>query len=322
MINQSNLFPSFLITTFLVMFVSSTRVQAEEGGSGHYLPGSIASFMDGVSPDPTFIARLNYVNYDGGMGANRALPIAGLTALNVNAKSNALGLTLFWAPEWGQSGKWSYAMSTTIPWLSMEVSADVKTHGITVRKSDKETGLGDIILMPLMFNYHHSADLNTNYRIAIYAPTGNYEVGRLANTGKNFWTIEPTFGFNYLGQKNGREVSFFIGVDFNTKNNATDYKSGTQVHFDGTLAQHFPLWGGFASIGATGFLYRQVTGDSGDGAILGDFKGRANGVGPVASWASKVGNADLITEFKWLHEFDNRNRPEGDTVFLKIMAKF
>jgi hypothetical protein len=32
---------------------------AEEGGSGHYLPGSMASFIDVVPPTETFLARLN-----------------------------------------------------------------------------------------------------------------------------------------------------------------------------------------------------------------------------------------------------------------------
>lgn len=31
---------------------------AEEGGSGHYMPGSMASFIDSVPPAPAFLARL------------------------------------------------------------------------------------------------------------------------------------------------------------------------------------------------------------------------------------------------------------------------
>ncbi len=59
---------------------------AEEGGSGHYLPGSMASFVDGVPGDPTFIVRINYINYTGSTDINRSLPIAGVTALNVDAR--------------------------------------------------------------------------------------------------------------------------------------------------------------------------------------------------------------------------------------------
>lgn len=64
-------------------------------------------------------------------------------------------------------------------------------------------------------------NLNLNFRTGIYAPTGDYEVGRLANTGKNFWTFEPTLGLMYFGLNNGIEASVFVGADFNTENPAT-----------------------------------------------------------------------------------------------------
>jgi hypothetical protein len=248
-------------------------VSAEEGGSGHYMPGSFASFMDGVSPTQTLIGRINVLHYTGETSANRAIPIAGLTAINAEAESTAVGLTVFWRPGWGGiSDKWSYGMSATVPLVDMEVSADVASGPGTVRRSDDERGLGDIILMPLMFNYNANTDFNVNLRLTAYAPTGDYKVGRLANTGKNFWSVEPTIGLMYFGQKNGIEASLLGGLTINQENPDTDYRSGSQFHLDGTLAQHFPFAGGLSSVGLTGFYYKQVTGDSGDGATFGDFK--------------------------------------------------
>lgn len=317
---------ALLALALTALGLTAPMLHAEEGGSGHYMPGSMASFMDGVPAEPTFIVRLNYLNYNGGTDIDRSLPIAGVTALNVDVESNAYGLTLLWAPDWNMGTNWQYAMSATIPWVSMEVTADVATAPggavRSVRRSDRESGLGDIVLMPLMFNYKVNRDLNTNFRLAVYAPTGDYEVGRLANLGKNFWTVEPTAAVMYFGQNNGVEASLFFGMDFNTENNDTNYKSGIQAHFDGTLAQHLPLWGGLAGAGATGFWYWQVSDDSGDGANFGGFKARAHGIGPVLSYAAKIAGQDLIAELKWLHEFDNRNRLEGDTIFFKVLTKF
>ena len=227
-----------------------------------------------------------------------------------------------WAPKWNLGDKWSYAAMLTVPWITIDVSADVARGAADVRISDSRTGLGDLVLIPLAFNYKHSPDLNYNFRVTAYAPTGEYTKGRLANTGKNFWSIEPTAALVYLGQKNGREASLFFGATFNQENDATNYKSGTQIHLDGTLAQHFPLWGGLTGAGATGFWYRQVTGDSGEGATLGDLKAEANGIGPVVSFVGKISDIPITAELKWLHEFDNRFRPEGDTIFLKLMAFF
>jgi hypothetical protein len=121
---------------------------------------------------------------------------------------------------------------------------------------------------------------------------------------------------------NGREASLYLGADFNTENPDTNYKTGTQLHLDGTFAQHLPLFGGLAGVGITGYWYEQVTGDSGSGANFGDFKGRTAGLGPVVSYVFKIGSVDMIAEAKWLHEFETRNRLEGDIVWFKLVAKF
>jgi hypothetical protein len=213
-------------------------------------------------------------------------------------------------------------MSATIPYLFMDVNVDATSTLGSLARSGSTNGLGDIVLMPLMLNYNIDPDFNVNFRVGAYAPTGSYEVGRLANTGKNFWTIEPVLGLMYFGQKNGIEVSAFVGADFNTENRDTNYKSGTQLHVDGTLAQHFPWLGGLAGGGVSAYYYKQVTGDSGSGATLGDFKGKTVGVGPVVSYAKKIGGHDTVFELKWLHEFETKNRLEGDIVWLKAVYKF
>lgn len=237
----------------------------------------------------------------------------------MDARSDAYGLTGLYSPGWDMGGKWNYAMSATIPLVNMKVSGST-TLLPEVKVSDEVTALGDIILMPLMFDYQENRDLAFNVRLALYVPTGKYTVGELANTGKNFWTIEPTVAVNYLGHENGIEASLFWGIDLNTENKKTDYKSGTQMHLDGTLAQHLPLLGGTSGIGITGFWYRQISDDSGAGADLGAFRAKANGVGPVLSYISKDGK--VIGELKYIKEFDNKDRLEGDTVFFKLLGKF
>lgn len=298
-------------------------LQGEEGGSGHYLPGSMASSVDGVPPSETFIVRYNLVYYQGDASVNESLPIAGLSTLGASATSWANGMTLLWRPPVEIGERWSFALSATVPLLTMEVTANVVTAGpTTVRRTDSLTALGDVVLMPAMFNYHVSSNWNVNVRLGAYAPTGDYEVGRLANTGKNYWTVEPTIGLMYFGVNNGREASLFLGADFNTENEATQYRTGTQLHADLTLAQHFPLFGGLTGIGVNGYWYEQVEGDSGAGATFGDFEGRTAGFGPVLSQTFKIGPVDLIAEAKWLHEFETRNRLEGDIVWFKLIAKF
>ena len=298
------------------------NAQAEEGGSGHYIPGSMSSFADSVPPEEAVVVRYNFLTYDGAYSKSQPLPIAGLNALGVDAESMAQGLTLLWRPPVELAEGLSYALSATIPYVWMDVSAEVKSGAGTVRRSSTVDGLGDLVVMPIMLSYTVNPDLAAGARLGFYLPTGDYEVGRLANQGKNYLTIEPTLSMIYFGQKNGREAALFAGASFNEENEDTDYQTGTQVHLDGTLAQHFPVAGGFGGLGLTGFWYKQVEGDSGEGAAFGDFKGETIGLGPVASYTKNVKGTDVVAELKWLHETDTTRRPEGDYLWLKLLVKF
>jgi hypothetical protein len=299
----------------------------EEGGSGHYLPGSMASFIDGVSPTPVFIVRYNQIYYSGSVSANKSIPISGHTALGLHATSWGEGITLIWAPPIKLPKHWSYQMTTTIPFLQMDVSANAVAQipngsSIPISREGSLGALGDLVVQPLMLNYNFSPSLNMNFRLSEYLPTGDYSTGSLANTGKNFTTTEPTLAVIYMGAKNGREASLFAGIDFNTTNSATQYKSGTQFHLDGTVAQHLPLLKGIAGIGLSSFYYQQVTGDSGSGATFGDFESTDAGIGPVVSYIKPFGKKQLLAELKWLNEYYTANRLQGNTVFFKAMFKF
>lgn len=308
--------------------VIASSALAEEGGSGHYFPGSMASFMDGVSPVPLVLGRVNVIDWDAQVFDDRVIPIAGRPVVNADVDLTAVGLTGFWHPSWGKiNEKWSYAMSGTVSFIDLTVEGDVRLDtsrigSVTERVSDTESGLGDLLLQPLMLNYHHSPDFNLNMRMSVYVPSGDYEVGRLANPGKNYWSIEPTVGAMYFNQKTGWELSGLLGLTINDENSDTNYKSGDQLHFDGTVARHKPAWGGSFGAGLTGYAYRQLEGDSGEGANFGDFKSRAFGVGPIASYMRQVNGHELLVEFKWLHEFAVKNRPEGDILFLKVAYYF
>ena len=89
---------AFHAAAVLSLAASHGIAAAEEGGSGHYLPGSMASFIDGVPLAETFLMRLNLIEYSGSAGANKEIPIAGQSALGAEAKSWGAGLTLLWRP--------------------------------------------------------------------------------------------------------------------------------------------------------------------------------------------------------------------------------
>jgi hypothetical protein len=112
------------------------------------------------------------------------------------------------------------------------------------------------------------------------------------------------------------------GYAMNTENSATQYQSGSLLHVEGVIQQFLPVGSGFLTLGAEGFYFVQITGDSGTGATLGDFKGMAAGVGPVLGYIQPLGTQSLVVELKWLTEVDTKKRLEGDYLWLKMVYKF
>jgi hypothetical protein len=71
------------------------------------------------------------------------------------------------------------------------------------------------------------------------------------------------------------------------------------------------------SLGIVGYWNEQLTADEGGPAILGDFKGRVFGIGPELSYQFTQSKTHPVTlDLRWYHEFDAKNRVEGDAVFF------
>jgi len=85
-------------------------------------------------------------------------------------------------------------------------------------------------------------------------------------------------------KESGFNAMLHAGYAINTENPDTDYKSGSLLHFEGAIQQILPVGSGLITLGAEGFYFDPVTGDSGAGATLGSFKGMTAGLGPVLGY--------------------------------------
>jgi hypothetical protein len=309
-----------LFTLIVAASLAPRTLHAEEAGSGHYLPGATASFIDTLPGKEAFAYVNAFTYYNGSAGGSRQLELGGQVVANVNGTVYADTSFLLYQTPWKIFGG-GYAAAVAIPYIWMDVKGNVQVGPVTGNRRDTADGIGDIEILPLMLGWTNG-DVKFGGTFGIYAPTGDYDQGRLANVGKNYWTFEPGVSLSWLSSKIGTEVSLFAGFDFSTKNDTTDYQSGDVFHLDATVAQHLPLFGGFAGVGANAFYYQQITGDRGSGASLGDFEGRTVGVGPVLSYACKLGKTDLVAEVKWLPELDVEKRLKGDTIWFKLALVF
>lgn len=311
--------PNRLIACAAVITLALISARAEEGGSGHYAPGTTADFIDTLPGKPGFVFANAFTYYNG--SANPPIDFSGNPILNAEATLYADSIFALYETPLRLLGG-NYAVATVIPYVWLKVDGRLKLGPITPKVSSSADGLGDITVYPFMLGWTNSLDMKYDVRLGIYTPTGDYDKSRLANPGRNYWTFEPTVSFSWLSSKIGTEVTLFGAFDINTENEDTHYQSGTSFHIDGTVAQHFPLLGGFAGVGAEGFVYEQIAADTGRGATLGDFEGHATGVGPVVSYARKIGKVDFAGEVKWVHEVDVSKRLKGDYIWVKLGIVF
>lgn len=114
-------------------------------------------------------------------------------------------------------------------------------------------------------------------------------------------------------------MSLAPGIMVNTENTATDYRTGTEFHMDFDVNQY--LAPSFA-LGLRGYWYQQIAGDSGSGALLGDFRSSSFGLGLGFFWTPTVAGAPLIIQGTWLHDLAANNRFESNYGILSIARQF
>ena len=308
--------------TWLASMVFSCQVKAEEGASGHYQPGSLSSRINKIPPNKSVNIFVDLNEYEGKTDAGLTVPVAGLAVNDMDVKDQTYSLNIIWNPGIELKGGGQYAMALALPYRSLEVFASQANNEQVFRLHDKSSGLGDIMISPLMLSYPLSDFWQSELHFNVYAPTGSYEVGQLANVGKNYWSFSPVAWLQYIEPVTGQEFTLSGGIDWNTKNDDTDYQTGTQMHIDSTVIQYVPLLWGFTGLGLTGYWYQQLSDDSGSGATQGGFKAKSVGFGPILSYRGKWSGRAVRAELKWINEMEVKNRTDGDFISFKFSARF
>jgi len=298
----------------------TTESMAAEGGNTHYIPGSLATMIDLAPTQPGWVLEPMYLHYNGNVGSNARIPVAGLSTLGLDASSDAVIIGGFYTLDQELIGA-HYSVGAYLPYIWMDVNAHVDTAAGSVEKSDSASGFGDMTLIPAMFAWKQGR-FQYNAALNISLPTGEYEKGRLANPGLNYWSFDPWVGVSYNNEKLNFNAALHGGIVFNTENTDTDYTSGTYFHIEGSLQKLIAMGKGFLTVGAEGYWVEQLEADSGQRSILGDFKSRTVGIGPVLGYIMPLEKANLVVELRWLNEVDVKNRLDGDFLWAKVAYQF
>jgi hypothetical protein len=296
--------------------VPAGPASAAEGAIGFYLLGSKTTMAGYLPPPGSYLQDYNFY-YSG--STNVTLDIGGLI-LNGGVDANAyynLVTPLWVAPGKVLGGNVGFLVLAPIGWKKVEAGATITIPGIgnipLPALRDEETKFGDPV--PGVMLGWHEGNWHWTVGTLVNVPIGFWERGNLANIGFNRWAVDVNGAFTWLDPNIGLEISSAAGFTFNGENPDTNYKTGTEFHYEYAVVQNFSKKFG---LGVNGYFYDQVTGDSGRGARLGSFEGRVAGIGPVANLNFMLGKIPVSTSLKYFHEFDVVNRLQGDLGFVTV----
>ena len=292
---------------------------ADEGGVSFWLPGQYGSYAAAPSkPGWSFESTFYYASAaatagasfsrGGGIEAGIKSPIGFFMftptysfATAVLGAQAALGMTALF-------GKNSSSASATL--------TGPGGGTLSGTRSDDVIGFGDL-------NPTGSLKWNRdNHNFMVYAttgiPVGAYSTTRISALGIGHWAVDTGAGYTYLNEQAGVELSAVLGFTYNFINPYTQYQNGVDAHLDWAIS---PYVTDKLHIGAVGYFYNQVTGDSGPGARLGEFKSRVAAIGPQIGFFIPLAERQGYLNLRAYYEFGAKNRLDGWNTFITFSVE-
>jgi hypothetical protein len=293
----------------LAVFPSLSAL-ADEGGVSFWAPGQYGSFA-AIAPSPDWSLPLVYYNYGGSKGAERVFPngeISGGLSAAVNGvfvvPTYTLGTTILGAvPSFSLAFMPGYSAA----------SANITLGPLSFSHSDSLWGSSD--LYPTVQLFWDKGLNNFMAYLTGDIPVGSYDPNRLANLGIGHGAIDGGGAYTFLNTKSGTEFSATLGFTGNFTNPSTNYTNGIDSHLDLAAAQFLNQQ---LFVGAVGYIYQQLTPDSGQRAFLGTNESHTRGVGPQIGYNFNVGGTQIYTNIRAYWEFDSYRRLQGHSVFATV----
>lgn len=296
---------------------SSGDAAADESGTSFWLPGQYASFAAMPYSAPGWAFELVYYHAKASTSAGDSFQQGGGFQIGVNTPSDLFMATVSYVletPVFG--GQATLGLTGYVGRNATSVAATLTRPGgdvVSGASSDELFGLGD--LSPnLSLAWSHGV-----HNAMIYAtaniPVGAYSTSRLSTIGIGHWAVDAGAGYTYYDEKAGFEWSAVLGFTYNFINPFTQYQSGIDMHLDWAVS---PYVSETMNVGVAGYVYSQISGDGGSGALLGPFKSRVMGIGPQLGLFFPVADSQAYLNVRGYHEFDAKNRPDGWTAWVTL----
>lgn len=291
----------------------SPKARADEGGVPFWFSGQFASLAAvPAAPGWSLITTPYYYNGSAdrsksfqkgetvSAGLKTSMPLL-LFQPGYAAEEKILGGQPYFGVGWGPGA------NRTL------VDVTLSEPAIGRSRSDSVTGGTD--LYPFASLAWNQGNDNWMTYVTGDLPVGAYNSKRLANLGIGHAAIDAGGGYTYLNNTTGLEFSGVAGVTYNWENKDTNYQNGIDSHLDWAASQFLSAnW----EVGVAGYVYYQLTGDSGSGDKVGAFKSRVAAVGPEVGYAFKFNGQPAYFNLRGYWEFWAQNRVEGYALFATL----
>ena len=281
---------------------------ATENGTTAF-PNGGEDFLVAAMPPPGWYGILYLNRYS----ADEVMDDAGQASVaGFDLKVNAVTPRLDWVKPVSVLGSDRWGTMLVMPLLDLDLQVE-PVPGMEFRGSER--GFGDLTIgNGLHWTLGKFEMVNA---VDVVVPIGRYDSTSLVNPGRNQWVVR----LNHMGTwfpSPQWDVSYRLHWDYNFRNEDTDYLSGQTVYLNWAVG-----WKPAPSttIGVVGFFLRQITDDEAgnqlaqpDGNRLG-----ASGIGPVLKYAASHG---VMYTVKYFRDFDVRNRPEGEQLWIYAAVRF
>ena len=298
---------------FAVALTSAPGARADEGGVPFWWSGSFAS-LAAVPPAPGWSLVANPYYYTGSADKSKTFQKGNTLVGGVKSDVALLMLQPGYAPDTKILGGQPYVGLGWGPgYTRTSVDITLMPPGITASRSDSITGGTD--LYPFASLAWTQGNDNWMAYLTGDIPVGAYQWSRLANLGIGHAAMDAGGGYTYLNDKTGLEFSAVAGVTYNWENTHTNYRNGIDSHLDWAVSQFLSAnW----ELGVVGYVYYQLTGDSGSGDRVGAFKSRVASVGPEVGYSFKFNDQPAYFNLRGYWEFWAQHRVEGFALFATL----
>lgn len=246
-----------------------------------------------------------------------------------DAKGHNSGVPDFKLRVFAVAGKLSHNWGVRLPigefgsyFAIPNVYEQVSVAGVQNTKDD----LTNLNLVPFAF-FNHKGIAHWYYELQFESLGTGYQKGAPVNIGEHNVAMTPAAAFTLTPHKGAQDIMSRFDYVINDADHATHYHSGNEFFWQYDAQQEIAK--GKASVGLTGYFYRQMTNDSLNGAAVATvnadgtktfgYKGRVLDLGPQVTlrWGQ---HGALV--MKWDHDMLVQNKPRGNGFWFQFGVPF